>query len=154
MNISIVFCYLMILFVICVLAKAHRTHLCPVFFCPFLNERTPYHPNFDPDFPLKTDMPVSEVSCLMNGILGIARGSHLRRVFPVPRDYIRQSITVPITGCEVQPKWSNPSVCSHTCGLVLHVWSSPFRQKPKEGFTYAKERQPEKTVSHLSESHP
>ena len=43
----------------------------------------------------------------------------------------------------MQPKWSNPSVCPHACGLVLHVWSSPFRQKPKEGFHYAKQRQSE-----------
>nr|DAL66712.1 MAG TPA: hypothetical protein [Caudoviricetes sp.] len=33
-------------------------------------------------------MPVSEVSILKNGILSLARGSHLRRVFPVPRDYL------------------------------------------------------------------
>lgn len=35
----------------------------------------------------KTDMPVSEVPIPKNGILALARGSHLRRVFPVPRDY-------------------------------------------------------------------
>lgn len=36
----------------------------------------------------KTDIPVSEVSISKNGILALARGSHLRRVFPVPRDYL------------------------------------------------------------------
>lgn len=51
-------------------------------------------------------MPVSEVPIPKNGILALAHGSHLRRVFPVPRDYRRQSNTVPITGSEVQPKWS------------------------------------------------
>lgn len=35
----------------------------------------------------KTDMPVSEVSIPKNGILALARGIHLRRVFPVPRDF-------------------------------------------------------------------
>lgn len=35
----------------------------------------------------KTDMPASEISISKNGILALARGSYLRRVFPVPRDY-------------------------------------------------------------------
>lgn len=52
----------------------------------------------------------------------------------------------------MQPKWSNPSVCPHACDLVLHVWSSPFRQKPKEGFYYAKQRQSEE-LFHLHSQH-
>ena len=109
------------------------------FFCPFFNVKLILAFSFLPISTAKTDMSVSEVPIPKNGILALARGSHLRRVFPVPRDYRRQSNTVPITGSEVQPKWSNPSVCPHACGLVLHVWSSPFRQKPKEGFHYAKQ---------------
>ena len=146
---------MLILFFICAFLKFPAGHnYVRSFFCPFFNIKLILAFSFLPISTAKTDMPVSEVPIPKNGILALARGSHLRRVFPVPRDYNRQSITVPITGCEVQPKWSNPSVCSHTCGLVLHVWSSPFRQKPKEGFTYAKERQPEKTLPYLSQNHP
>lgn len=128
-----------IIFYLCVLKFPCRTQLCPTFFCPFFNVKLILAFSFLPISTAKTDMPVSEVPIPKNGILALARGSHLRRVFPVPRDYRRQSNTVPITGSEVQPKWSNPSVCPHACGLVLHVWSSPFRQKPKEGFHYAKQ---------------
>ena len=78
-----------------------------------------------------------------NGILALARGSHLRRVFPVLRDYKWQSNTALIIESEVQPKWRNPSVCPHICGLVLHIWSSPFGQKSKEGLHYANQWQPE-----------
>ena len=45
-------------------------------------------PPFPPANTAKTDMSVSEVSIPKNGILALARGSHLRRVFPVPRDYL------------------------------------------------------------------
>ena len=128
-----------IIFYLCVHKNFHRTQLCPVFFYLFFNIKPVLTFSFLHISTVKTDMPVSEVPIPKNGILALARGSHLRRVFPVPRDYRRQSNTVPITGSEVQPKWSNPSVCPHACGLVLHVWSSPFRQKPKEGFHYAKQ---------------
>lgn len=74
------------------------------FFCPFFNVKLILAFSFLPISTAKTDMSVSEVPIPKNVILALARGSHLRRVFPVPRDYRWQSNTVPITGSEVQPK--------------------------------------------------
>ena len=143
-NFSRVLCYLLLFCYICTTSKKSAGHRCVrLFLCLFFKEARHLYFVILPVSTTKTDMPVSEVSILKNGILCLVRGSHLRRVFPVPRNYLRQSNTVPITGSEVQPKWSNPSVCPHACGLVLHVWSSPFRQKPKEGFHYSKQRQSE-----------
>ena len=71
----------------CVLKIPHRTQLCLVFFYPFFNIKFILAFSFLPISTAKTDMPVSEVPIPKNGILALARGSHLRRVFPVPRDY-------------------------------------------------------------------
>lgn len=76
-----------IIFYLCVLKISHRTQLCLVFFYPFFNIKFILAFSFLPISTAKTDMPVSEVPIPKNGILALARGSHLRRVFPVPRDY-------------------------------------------------------------------
>ena len=76
-----------IIFYLCVLIFPCRTQLCPVFFCPFFNVKLILAFSFLPISTAKTDMSVSEVPIPKNVILALARGSHLRRVFPVPRDY-------------------------------------------------------------------
>ena len=80
---------------------------------------------------------MSEVSISKNGILALARGSHLRRVFPVPCTYNNQIL------------YPSPEVRCSRNGVILrfalYLWSGfaclelSISQKPKEGFHYAKQ---------------
>ena len=57
------------------------------FFCPFFNVKLILAFSFLPISTAILEQPGSKVPIPKNVILALARGSHLRRVFPVPRDY-------------------------------------------------------------------
>lgn len=119
MDFSIVSCYLLILFFICAFSKIPTGHnYVRSFFAHFSRHSRPLS-FFPPANTEKTDMPVSEVSIPKNGILALARGSHLRRVFPVPH--------------------VSKLLCKHNFSVSSLVWeynSGSFRHRRKGFFSF------------------